>query len=100
MLDYVTEVNRQRNWAATLTHYYDSWRQLTEILFCVAPQDLMSLETRKNLLLNIIQDLLNKIPPAEVLPQLGKLSIIFLFVVLYIMKINIKDDSSNTNSII
>lgn len=74
MLDYVTEVNRQRNLAATLTHYYDSWRQLTEILFCVAPHDVLSLESRKNLLLNILQDLLNKIPPAEVLPQLGNLA--------------------------
>ncbi|XP_028161417.1 nuclear pore complex protein Nup205 [Ostrinia furnacalis] len=74
VLDYVTEVNRQRNLAATLTHYYDSWRQLTEILFCVAPPDILSLESRKNLLLNILQDLLNKIPPAEVLPQLGNLA--------------------------
>ncbi|XP_050357283.1 nuclear pore complex protein Nup205 [Nymphalis io] len=74
VLDYVTEVNKQRNLAATLTHYYDSWRQLTEILFCVAPQDLLSLESRKNLLLNILQDLLNKIPPAEVLPQIGNLA--------------------------
>uniref|UniRef100_A0A2A4J4Y4 Nuclear pore complex protein Nup205 n=1 Tax=Heliothis virescens TaxID=7102 RepID=A0A2A4J4Y4_HELVI len=74
VLDYVTEVNRQRNLAATLTHYYDSWRQLTEILFCVAPHDILSLESRKNLLLNILQDLLNKIPPAEVLPQLGNLA--------------------------
>lgn len=74
VLDYVTEVNRQRNLAATLTHYYDSWRQLTEILFCVAPHDILNLESRKNLLLNILQDLLNKIPPAEVLPQLGNLA--------------------------
>ncbi|CAK1599296.1 unnamed protein product [Parnassius mnemosyne] len=74
VLDYVTEVNRQRNLAATITHYYDSWRQLTEIIFCVAPQDLLNLESRKNLLLNILQDLLNKIPPAEVLPQLGNLA--------------------------
>ncbi|CAH1643767.1 unnamed protein product [Spodoptera littoralis] len=74
VLDYVTEVNRQRNLAATLTHYYDSWRQLTEILFCVAPHDILPLESRKNLLLNILQDLLNKIPPAEVLPQLGNLA--------------------------
>ncbi|CAH2100438.1 unnamed protein product [Euphydryas editha] len=74
VLDYVTEVNKQRNLAATLTHYYDSWRQLTEILFCVAPQDLLNLESRKNLLLNILQDLLNKIPPAEVLPQIGNLA--------------------------
>ncbi|KAJ8734370.1 hypothetical protein PYW07_014921 [Mythimna separata] len=74
VLDYVTEVNRQRNLAATLTHYYDSWRQLTEILFCVAPHDILSLESRKNLLLNILQDLLNKIPPSEVLPQLGNLA--------------------------
>ncbi|XP_049888015.1 nuclear pore complex protein Nup205 [Pectinophora gossypiella] len=74
VLDYVTDVNRQRNLAATLTHYYDSWRQLTEILFCVAPQDVLNLESRKNLLLNILQDLLNKIPPAEVLPQLGNLA--------------------------
>ncbi|CAG9783349.1 unnamed protein product [Diatraea saccharalis] len=74
VLDYVTEVNRQRNLAATLTHYYDSWRQLTEILFCVAPPDILNLESKKNLLLNILQDLLNKIPPAEVLPQLGNLA--------------------------
>ncbi|XP_060810669.1 nuclear pore complex protein Nup205 [Amyelois transitella] len=74
VLDYVTEVNRQRNLAATLTHYYDSWRQLTEILFCVAPHDILNLESRKNLILNILQDLLNKIPPAEVLPQLGNLA--------------------------
>ncbi|XP_075990057.1 nuclear pore complex protein Nup205 [Anticarsia gemmatalis] len=74
VLDYVTEVNRQRNLAATLTHYYDSWRQLTEILFCVAPHDILNLEARKSLLLNILQDLLNKIPPGEVLPQLGNLA--------------------------
>ncbi|CAG9575380.1 unnamed protein product [Danaus chrysippus] len=74
VLDYVTEVNKQRNLAATLTHYYDSWRQLTEILFCVAPNDLLNLESKKNLLLNILQDLLNKIPPAEVLPQIGNLA--------------------------
>lgn len=70
----MTEVNKQRNLAATLTHYYDSWRQLTEILFCVAPQDLLNLESRKNLLLNILQDLLNKIPPSDVLPQIGNLA--------------------------
>ncbi|KAL4720056.1 hypothetical protein ACJJTC_009837 [Scirpophaga incertulas] len=74
VLDYVTEVNSQRNLAATITHYYDSWRQLTEILFCVAPPDMLPLESKKNLLLNILQDLLNKIPPAEVLPQLGNLA--------------------------
>ncbi|CAG4927678.1 unnamed protein product [Colias eurytheme] len=74
VLDYVTEVNKQRNLAATLTHYYDSWRQLTEIIFCVAPHDLLSLDSRKTLLLNILQDLLNKIPPAEVLPQIGNLA--------------------------
>ncbi|XP_050663586.1 nuclear pore complex protein Nup205 [Leptidea sinapis] len=74
VLDYVTEVNQQRNLAATLTHYYDSWRQLTEIIFCVAPQDLLNIEDRKTLILNILQDLLNKIPPAEVLPQIGNLA--------------------------
>ncbi|KAG7303822.1 hypothetical protein JYU34_010718 [Plutella xylostella] len=74
VLDYVTEVNRRRNLAATVTHYYDSWRQLTEILFCVAPNDLLDVEAKKNLILNILQDLLNKIPPAEVLPQLGNLA--------------------------
>ncbi|XP_039765350.1 nuclear pore complex protein Nup205 isoform X2 [Pararge aegeria] len=74
VLDYVTEVNKQRNLAATLSHYYDSWRQLTEILFCVAPQDLLNVESRKSLILNILQDLLNKIPPAEVLPQVGNLA--------------------------
>ncbi|CAK1548023.1 unnamed protein product [Leptosia nina] len=74
VLDYVTEINKQRNLAATLTHYYDSWRQLTEIIFCVAPHDLLNLDTRKTLLLNILQDLLNKIPPAEVLPQIGNLA--------------------------
>lgn len=74
VLDYVTEVNHQRNTAATLTHYYDSWRQLTEIIFCVAPPEVLPLETKKNLILNILQDLLTKIPPAEVLPQLGNLA--------------------------
>ncbi|XP_045513787.1 nuclear pore complex protein Nup205 [Pieris brassicae] len=74
VLDYVTEINKQRNLAATLTHYYDSWRQLTEIIFCVAPHDLLSIDARKTLLLNILQDLLNKIPPAEVLPQIGNLA--------------------------
>lgn len=74
MLDYVTDVNRQRDLAAALTHYFDSWRQLTEILFCVSPQETLSLEDKKTLILNILQDLLNKIPPAEVLPQIGYLA--------------------------
>lgn len=74
VLEYVTDVNRQRNLAATLTHYYDSWRQLTEIIFCVAPHDVLTLDTKKNLILNILQDLLNKIPPTEVLPQIGNLA--------------------------
>ncbi|XP_061722794.1 nuclear pore complex protein Nup205 [Cydia pomonella] len=76
VLDYVTEVNKQRNLAATLTHYYDSWRQLTEIIFCVVPQDLLTLDAKKNLLISILQDLLNKIPNAEppVIPQLGVLA--------------------------
>ncbi|KAG6463418.1 hypothetical protein O3G_MSEX013862 [Manduca sexta] len=74
VLDYVTEVNHQRNLAATLTHYYDSWRQLTEILFCVVPHDILDVESRKTLLLNILQDLLNKIQPNDVLPQIGNLA--------------------------
>lgn len=70
----MTEVNKQRNLAATLTHYYDSWRQLTEIILCVVPQDILNIETKKNLIINILQDLLTKIPPTTVIPQLGILA--------------------------
>lgn len=70
----MTEVNQQRNLAATLTHYYDSWRQLAEIMLCVAPPDVISSEQKHTLILNLLQDLLNMIVPAEVLPQLGNLA--------------------------
>ncbi|KAI5637336.1 hypothetical protein NE865_09905 [Phthorimaea operculella] len=35
VLDYVTDVNRQRNLAATLTHYYDSWLQNHNNMFLI-----------------------------------------------------------------
>lgn len=74
VLKYALGVNAQKTSCAATIKFLDAWGQVTEILFSVSPQFSMPLEVKQSLILEILQTLLGKIIPTEIMPELANLA--------------------------
>ena len=55
------ERNECVNLAAAKLHFLDGWRQVTEILLTVCPDDTLPQSKREQIILELTQELLNKV---------------------------------------
>lgn len=61
VLAYAVRQNKQSHLASATVQYLDAWRQVTEVLFSVAPYDSLPFPLRFSLQLQIIFELLTKV---------------------------------------
>lgn len=85
MMKYALSVNEQRNLSAASSNFLEAWGMVIETLFIVAPAFILSYEMQRGLILEILQVLLNKIVPLQIMPELSNLasaSVLQLLVIL------------------
>lgn len=61
VLKYAVDLNAQKNRCASTIRFMESWSQVTEILFAVAPIFALNYEDRGGYIIEILQALLNKV---------------------------------------
>lgn len=74
IIKYALNVNAQNTSRAATVKFLESWGQVTEILFSVSPQFTMSIVVKQSLILEILQSLLGKVLPREIMPELADLA--------------------------
>ncbi|KAL0280136.1 UNVERIFIED_CONTAM: hypothetical protein PYX00_001520 [Menopon gallinae] len=70
-------VNKNKLWtkATATTHLMEAWRQVTEIIFAVTPQETLQNDYRQELIIDTLHILLYKVISAEILvPEIASLS--------------------------
>ena len=67
ILMHALQVNTQKSICASTVKFLDAWGQVTEILFSVTPALFVSLDTKQGLILEILQALLNKVVPVQIM---------------------------------
>ncbi|XP_037026300.1 nuclear pore complex protein Nup205 [Bradysia coprophila] len=85
MMKYALSVNEQKNLSAASSNFLEAWGMVIETLFIVAPAFILSYEVQRGLILEILQVLLNKIVPLQIMPELSNLasaSVLQLLVIL------------------
>ncbi len=85
MMKYALSVNEQRNLSAASSNFLEAWGMVIETLFIVAPAFILSYEVQRGLILEILQVLLSKIVPLQIMPELSNLasaSVLQLLVIL------------------
>lgn len=85
MMKYALSVNEQKNLSAASSNFLEAWGMVIETLFIVAPAFILSYEVQRGLILEILQVLLSKIVPLQIMPELSNLasaSVLQLLVVL------------------
>ncbi|XP_071943661.1 nuclear pore complex protein Nup205-like [Antedon mediterranea] len=70
ILKNVVECNQSKEMAGAKRHALDAWRQVVEILFASCSQDLLPLDIRETILLDLIQELLTKVTDDATVPEL------------------------------
>lgn len=71
VLQYAVKINLQKNVCTSNIQFLDAWGQVTEILFCVAPVAALSYDVKQALILEILQVLLIKVVPIELISNLA-----------------------------
>lgn len=74
---YALQTNEQKLLMNANVKYLEAWSQVTEIIFSIQPQFIFSNETKKALIIEILEELLKKVVPAQiaqVLPELSNLA--------------------------
>lgn len=85
MMKYALSVNEQKNLSAASSNFLEAWGMVIETLFIVAPAFILSYEVQRGLILEILQVLLSKIVPLQIMPELSNLasgSVLQLLVIL------------------
>lgn len=85
MVQYALNVNEQKNLSAASSNFLEAWGMVIETLFIVAPAFILSYEVQRGLILEILQVLLSKIVPLQIMPELSNLasaSVLQLLVIL------------------
>lgn len=85
MMKYALSVNEQKNLSAASSNYLEAWGMVIETLFIVAPAFILSYDVQRGLILEILQVLLSKIVPLQIMPELSNLasaSVLQLLVIL------------------
>ncbi|EAT37498.1 AAEL010526-PA [Aedes aegypti] len=74
ILMYALQLNSQRNLCASTVKFLEAWGQVTEVLFSVTPTMFVSLDVKQGLLVEIVQAVLSKVVPNQVMPELANLA--------------------------
>lgn len=74
ILMYALQLNSQRNLCASTVKFLEAWGQVTEVLFSVTPTMFVSLDVKQGLLVEIVQAMLCKVVPNQVMPELANLA--------------------------
>lgn len=74
VLKYALAINVQRNICSSTVKFLESWGQVTEILFSVAPTFAIVHDVRQGLIIEILQSLLGKVVSFEIMPELASLA--------------------------
>jgi len=71
ILYYAMKWNATQENCGCKRNLLDAWRQVTEVLLCTVPNDLLPADTRQQLLLDLLQSLLNKVLTDGTIPELS-----------------------------
>ncbi|XP_055523518.1 nuclear pore complex protein Nup205 [Wyeomyia smithii] len=74
ILVYALQVNSQRNMCSSTVRFLEAWGQVTEVLFSVTPAMFVSLDVKQGLLVEIIQAMLTKVVPNQIMPELANIA--------------------------
>lgn len=74
MMKYALSVNEQKNLSSASSNFLEAWGMVIETLFIVAPPFILSHEVQRGLILEILQVLLSKIVPLQIMPELSNLA--------------------------
>lgn len=74
MMKYALSVNEQKNLSAASSNFLEAWGMVIETLFIVAPAFILSYDVQRGLILEILQVLLSKIVPLQIMPELSNLA--------------------------
>ncbi|XP_055390089.1 nuclear pore complex protein Nup205 [Condylostylus longicornis] len=90
-LKYAVKVNEQKKSCVATIKFVAAWGQVTEILFSVSPNFALPLETKQELILEILQCLLSKVVPVEVMMELANIT----SATVLILMVNLKNCYNN-----
>ncbi len=71
ILTYAVQWNALQDRSITKRNILDAWRQVTEVLLCSVPGDLLPADSKQQLLLDLLQTLLNKVLADRTMPELA-----------------------------
>ena len=72
ILQYAVQLNYLEEEAETKKNILDGWRQVTEVILCCTPSDILPNTARQQILLEVLQTLLNKVSnPEGIIPELS-----------------------------
>lgn len=71
ILLYVVDMNSAQERESSKKNILDAWRQVTEVMLCSVPGDILSSSAKQQLLLDVLQTLLNKVLVDDTLPELA-----------------------------
>ncbi|KAG8189490.1 hypothetical protein JTE90_018142 [Oedothorax gibbosus] len=70
VLEYAVSCNEGRELVYAKRLLFDAWRQVTEVLLIACPLEMLGIERKDQMVLEVSQELLSKIMLPEVLPEL------------------------------
>ncbi|XP_061514325.1 nuclear pore complex protein Nup205 [Anopheles gambiae] len=74
ILKYAVDLNTQRSLCASTIKFLEAWGQVAEVLVCVTPTMIMSLDTKQIIITEILQIMLSKAVPNQIIPELGNIA--------------------------
>lgn len=77
IMTYALQANQQKLLVDANVKFHEAWSQVTEIIFSIQPQFFFTPENKKNLIIEILEVLLQRVVPAQisqVIPELSNLS--------------------------
>uniref|UniRef100_A0A182QEW4 Nuclear pore complex protein Nup205 n=1 Tax=Anopheles farauti TaxID=69004 RepID=A0A182QEW4_9DIPT len=74
ILKYAVQLNAQRRLCSSTIKFLEAWGQVAEVLVCVTPTMIMSLDTKQIIITEILQIILSKAVPNQVLPELANIA--------------------------
>lgn len=73
VLQYAQEVNQQKSKSVATAKFLEAWGQVVEIVVSVAPSACLSVEHKQTLILEILQVILKKVIPIEIMVEFSNL---------------------------
>ncbi|XP_052893264.1 nuclear pore complex protein Nup205 [Anopheles moucheti] len=74
ILKYALDMNTQRSLCSSTIKFLEAWGQVAEVLVCVTPTMIMSLDTKQIIITEILQIMLSKAVPKQIIPELANIA--------------------------